>query len=329
MATATKTKYAPAPDLILANDVFYIDVNEKALAASPYQSRINFGDAELQDLADSIRANGLFQPIMARPIRNEHGKFLRHQIVFGERRVRATRLNGSNQIRATVRDLTDLEAANITLQENLKSKKLSDFEEAFGIQKLWEAYEQAGEVMSLERMRRLLKVGGEDGEQVDRSKNFVRNRLQLLKLDDELLEVAKKHRLVMSSLFEIAKVQDEDLRHECIVMVESGKSFRPIMAHIESWQATVKRAKESKRAPDASTHQRQIAFENNGTPNVSRGKQLKGNTATEARHNIEAALQTIEIKIETIEHWRGLLSETQMSTLAARLSKLGKRIGEL
>ncbi|MHC1791070.1 ParB/RepB/Spo0J family partition protein [Solidesulfovibrio sp.] len=105
-----------------------------AIAANPDQPRRHFSDASLAELADSIREQGLLQPVLVRPV-NGPGK-VRHEIVAGERRWRAARLAGLVEIPALVRSVDDETGFALALVENLQREDLNPMEEAAGYQLL-------------------------------------------------------------------------------------------------------------------------------------------------------------------------------------------------
>lgn len=91
---------------------------------NPYQPRLEFDDDALMDLAQSIRENGLIQPIT---VRESNGKY---QIIAGERRFRAMRLNGAVEVLANVMDANEIQMAEMALVENIQRENLSAIEEA-------------------------------------------------------------------------------------------------------------------------------------------------------------------------------------------------------
>ena len=91
---------------------------------NPYQPRLEFNDDALMDLAQSIRENGLIQPLTVREV---DGKY---QIVAGERRFRAMKLNGAVEIPAIVMDANEIQMAEMALVENIQRENLSAIEEA-------------------------------------------------------------------------------------------------------------------------------------------------------------------------------------------------------
>jgi ParB family chromosome partitioning protein len=133
------------------------------LHPSGHNPRKTFGDIELIELADSIRQKGLLQPIIARPDRQRGG----FEIVAGERRWRAAQKAGVHTVPVIVRDLTDQEAAEFALIENVQRTDLNPIEEAIGYSELIEKFgytqEQVAEVIGKSRSHlantmRLLKL---------------------------------------------------------------------------------------------------------------------------------------------------------------------------
>jgi ParB family transcriptional regulator, chromosome partitioning protein len=98
---------------------------------NPYQTRSHFDDAQLAELADSIKANGVVQPILVRPQAN--GRFL---LIAGERRWRASKLAGKTTIPAILRQVSDEQALEITIVENLQRADLNPIEQAKGFERL-------------------------------------------------------------------------------------------------------------------------------------------------------------------------------------------------
>lgn len=93
---------------------------------SAYNPRKRFDEESLRELADSIRQKGVLQPINVRPIPDSD----KYEIVFGERRYRASQIAGLEEIPVTVSDYSDAEAEEIAITENLQRKDVSPMEEA-------------------------------------------------------------------------------------------------------------------------------------------------------------------------------------------------------
>jgi len=136
---------------------------------NPSQPRKDFDEESLAELAESIRRNGVLQPILVRPA--AHGKYI---IIAGERRWRASRLAEKDTIPAVISAADDALAAELALIENLQREDLNPVEEAEGFRALGETYGLKQE---------------EIAERVGRSRPAVANALRLLSLDREVLDM--------------------------------------------------------------------------------------------------------------------------------------------
>jgi ParB family chromosome partitioning protein len=120
------------------------------LQRGKYQPRSYMGDAELKELADSIRAQGIMQPLLVRPIGNN--KF---EIIAGERRFRAAGIVGLEHVPALIKDVDDQTAAAMALIENMQREDLNPLEEAEGLARLISdfgfTHEQAAQVVGKSR----------------------------------------------------------------------------------------------------------------------------------------------------------------------------------
>ena len=141
---------------------------------NPFQPRRAFPQATLKELADSIRSSGVVQPIL---LRRADG---RYQLVAGERRWRAARLAGLEKIPAVVRDLTDEQALELSLTENLLREDLNPIEVAHGLETL---HQQHG--LSHEEIAQRLGV----------NRSTVTNTLRLLRLPLDVQEMVTEGKL--------------------------------------------------------------------------------------------------------------------------------------
>lgn len=137
-----------------------------ALQAGKYQPRIKMDDAALRELADSIRAQGVLQAILVRPIDGGNGS-VTHEIIAGERRFRAAKMAGLSEVPVLVREVDDQAAAAMALIENMQREDLNPMEEAKGVQRLIEEFKFTHE---------------QAAEAVGRSRSAVSNLLRLLNL---------------------------------------------------------------------------------------------------------------------------------------------------
>ena len=115
------------------------------LKAAPYQPRRTFDDDELEALAQSIRTNGILQPLLVRPL-DEFGE--QYEIVAGERRWRAAQRAGLAEVPVVVRTLGPAEALELALLENVQRTDLSPLEEAYGYRQLIDEYGHTQEALA-------------------------------------------------------------------------------------------------------------------------------------------------------------------------------------
>lgn len=106
------------------------------LARGAYQPRIHMEESALQELAESIREQGIMQPILVRPIDADGAKDADYEIIAGERRYCAARLAGLDEVPVLVREVSDETAAAMSLIENMQREDLNPLEEARGIRRL-------------------------------------------------------------------------------------------------------------------------------------------------------------------------------------------------
>lgn len=152
----------------------YIELDLDLLSANSEQPRENFSENELEELAQSIRVNGIVQPIIVRP------KGRNYQIVAGERRWRAAQRAELKKIPAIVRDVADDKLLEIALIENIQRQELNPVEEARAYQKLVDNFGLTQEMVA---------------EQVGKTRPFVANYLRLLKLPRYILQYLESGKL--------------------------------------------------------------------------------------------------------------------------------------
>jgi ParB family transcriptional regulator, chromosome partitioning protein len=145
------------------------------LRAGPFNPRKDFRDAELAELADSIRQKGLVQPIVARP--DGRGGF---EIVAGERRWRAAQRAAVHQVPVIVRELSDQEALEVAIIENVQRTDLNAIEEATGYNELMERFGYTQEQLS---------------DVIGKSRSHLANTLRLLKLPPEVRAMVQDGKL--------------------------------------------------------------------------------------------------------------------------------------
>lgn len=182
------------------------------------QPRRHFDPEALQTLAESIRENGLLQPVVVR--RGENGLY---QIIAGERRWRACRLAGLTEIPTVILDADDLRAAQLALIENLQREDLNPIEEASGYQTLIETFGLTQE---------------EAAQRVGRSRPAVANSLRLLALSQDLRAMVEQGRLSAGHARALLAIPDENLRREAAeYAVEQGLTVRELERYVKKLTA--------------------------------------------------------------------------------------------
>lgn len=160
------------------------DIPIDLLERGRYQPRADMREESLAELAESIRAQGLVQPIVVRPLSEteSQGVEARYEIVAGERRWRAAQLAGLQAIPALVREISDHEAVAVALIENIQREDLNPLEEALALRRLVDEFEM---------------THGEAADAVGRSRVSVSNLLRLLELPDSVKELLAQRALNM------------------------------------------------------------------------------------------------------------------------------------
>tara|TARA_A100001015_G_scaffold211432_1_gene237054 strand:- start:471 stop:1325 length:855 start_codon:yes stop_codon:yes gene_type:complete len=144
------------------------------LTRNPYQPRETFNEAKLEELANSIKKNGIIQPIAVRPLKSEPGRF---EIVAGERRWLAAQKAGLHEIPVNVLDLSDVESLEVAIVENIQRDDLNPVEEAKGYKRLSEEFNYDHEHIS---------------KLMSKSRSHVSNTLRLLTLPEDIISMLEE-----------------------------------------------------------------------------------------------------------------------------------------
>lgn len=193
------------------------------------QPRKHFEATALSDLADSIRQHGVLQPLVVRPMPNGS-----YQLVAGERRWRAARMAGVNQVPVIIRELTDKEAMEITLIENLQREDLNPMEEAAGYRELMEKFNLTQEQAS---------------QRVGKSRPVIANALRLLTLPLAVRQMVQEGRLSAGHARCLSALEDEEeIVTAANEMIEKGLSVRQAEALVKHLKAEKKEPAKEKTA---------------------------------------------------------------------------------
>jgi ParB family chromosome partitioning protein len=211
----------PEPDAHPQGDhlrMLPVDVIHK----SRYQPRHDFPEETLQELADSIRAQGVVQPIVVRPHASQAGHF---ELIAGERRWRASQLAGLHEIPAVVRDVPDQAAMAMGLIENIQREELNPIEEAMALQRL------IGEFGLTHQ---------ETAEAVGRSRASVSNLLRLLSLEPAVKELLENEELEMGHARALLALQSQAQIEAARKVVQRGLSVRETESLVRKLQQPAK-----------------------------------------------------------------------------------------
>lgn len=173
----------------------FIDIDR--IFPNKEQPRTHFEDEKIQELAESIQANGLLQPIVVRPL----GKFHQYQIVVGERRYRACRLAGIKEIPVLIQKLDDEQTANAALVENIQREDLSPIEEAL-------AYSSIMDSQHITQSELAARVG--------KKQSTIANKLRLLKLTPTVQQAINDKKITERHGRALLKIEDIALQNKLL-----------------------------------------------------------------------------------------------------------------
>src|SRR3984885_1643373 len=207
-ADETITIYAQAESRMPGNLVVNLAIAD--IDKNPFQTRHVDDDDKLEELADSIKANGVVQPIMVRPA-EEEGRYI---LVLGERRLWASKKAGKTHIPALVRRVSLQQAAEMTIVENLQREDLSALEQA-----------EAFRVLSNEFHLTQQQIG----ERVGLSRASITNYMRLLKLPREVMQLLAEKRINFAQARELLKLEGDDkIAEAALFAVKKGMTVEQV-----------------------------------------------------------------------------------------------------
>ena len=165
-----------------------------SIAPNPFQPRKHFSDESLRELAESIRNQGVLQPILVRQVPDSSGADS-YELIAGERRFRASKLAGLDEIPALIRDFSDEESLAIALIENLQREDLNPIEEAVGIHQLQTKFELSQDDLA---------------KRIGKSRPAVANTLRLLQLPEYIQDDVRNNELSAGHARSLLALHDED-----------------------------------------------------------------------------------------------------------------------
>ncbi|MHC4152401.1 MAG: ParB/RepB/Spo0J family partition protein [Planctomycetota bacterium] len=212
------------PDKELQNSLYQIDIEH--ITENPYQPRANWNEQELSDLAESIRANGVIQPIIVRKHNNKY------QLIAGERRFRAAKMASLKTIPAIVRSATEEQLLELALVENIHRADLNPIERA----KAYQKYLNTFSLTQAEAASRL----GED-------RSVVANYLRLLDLPNEIKQMLIDGQLSAGHARAILALPTDELRRKLANRAMAGRlSVREVERLVRRYLTTKEESKKQK-----------------------------------------------------------------------------------
>ncbi len=179
-----------------------IELNLDEIRPNPYQPRKIFKEDSLKELAESIKINGVFQPIIVKK------SIKGYDLVAGERRFRASKLAGKTTIPAIIRDFSENQMIEIALLENLQRENLNVIEEALAYKSMIEKLNLTQEELS---------------NKVSKSRSHITNILGLLRLPSEIQKMLINNELTMGHARVLSKLENEEKMLEYAKMIVENK----------------------------------------------------------------------------------------------------------
>ena len=212
-----------SPATTVSEDFLEIDIDliEPSLA----QPRTHFDEGRLEELAQSIRSNGVVQPILVRR------RGARYQLVAGERRWRAAQRAGLQQIPAIIREIPDDKLLELALIENIQRQELNAIEEAQAYKRLIETLGLTQEVVA---------------QRVGRDRSFITNHLRLLRLPEDIQQLLGEEKLTTGHARALLGIDDENIQRkvarniieQSLSVRETERAIKRIISGVTPSQAT-------------------------------------------------------------------------------------------
>ena len=233
------------------------EIPTEDLTPGQYQPRKKMYRDTLEELAQSIKQQGVIQPLVVRRLASG-----RYEIVVGERRWRAAQMAGLTTVPAVVRDLNNNETAKIALIENLQREDLNALDQARGLQRLQKEFNLSQESL---------------GEAVGKSRTAVANLLRLLKLSSEVQELLEQGKLEMGHARALLSLDENKQIVFATEIIKKGFSVRETEKYV-----SVKKSKNipptttTSKDPNTISLEREVSEILGATTEIKHNKQGKG-----------------------------------------------------
>jgi ParB family chromosome partitioning protein len=212
-----------SPATTVSEDFLEIDID--LIEPSFAQPRTHFDEGKLEELAQSIRSNGVVQPILVRK------RGARYHLVAGERRWRAAQRAGLQKIPAIIREIPDDKLLELALIENIQRQELNAIEEAHAYKRLIETLGLTQEVVA---------------QRVGRDRSFITNHLRLLRLPEDLQQLLGEEKLTTGHARALLGIDDENIQRkvarniieQSLSVRETERAIKRIISGVAPAQAT-------------------------------------------------------------------------------------------
>lgn len=185
-----------------------IEADVSTIRPNPYQPRKHFNEEALQELAQSIKTQGVFQPLIVRKAVKGY------DLLAGERRLRASKIAGLETVPVIVKDYTEEQMMEIALLENLQREDLSSIEEA-------KAYKQLMENLNMTQEQMSVRVG--------KSRSHISNTLRLLQLPENIQDAIETGKITMGHAKVLVTVENEKVINQIVdLIIEEQLSVREV-----------------------------------------------------------------------------------------------------
>src|SRR5829696_6711049 len=184
-----------------------VEIDLDLIEPNNFQPRTNFDEERLEQLAQSIRANGIIQPLLVRRLSAD-----KYQLVAGERRWRAAQRAGLHRVPCVIKEIPEDKMLELALIENIQRQELNAIEEA-------QAYKRLIETLGLTQETVAQRVG--------RDRSFITNYLRLLRLPDDIQRLVEEEKLTMGHARALLGVDDQDIQRKVAKnIIEDSLSVR-------------------------------------------------------------------------------------------------------
>jgi len=189
-----------------------VELSIEKIRAKKDQPRKSFDKESLENLAESIKENGVLQPLIV----TKKGEY--YEIVAGERRYRASKIANLKTLPCIIKDIDDVTASKIALIENIQREDLNPIEEAYGYKRIIEEYNLTQEELA---------------KAIGKSRSYISNTLRLLNLDNRVIELIQNGELTMGHGKVLLSIKEEEGQYKkALEIIKSNSSVRETEAMV-------------------------------------------------------------------------------------------------